>query len=119
MKWIIWLVAIASTSALVVLWFWEVRRLLRQHRSMVESARCQLAAFEKRAAEAAGNADVTEVLRRSESIYRQAAEHYNTALCKPWAYLPGRLLGFRKAPADIPIPPEAECGGSEKKGKTA
>ena len=48
MKWIIWLVAIASTSALVALWFWEVRRLLRQHRSMVESARCQLAAFEKR-----------------------------------------------------------------------
>ena len=75
MKWIIWLVAIASTSALVALWFWEVRRLLRQHRSMVESARCQLAAFEKRAAEAAGNADVAEVLRRSESIYRQAAEH--------------------------------------------
>ena len=68
MKWIIWLVAIASTSALVALWFWEVRRLLRQHRSMVESARCQLAAFEKRAAEAAGNADVAEVLRRSESI---------------------------------------------------
>lgn len=70
MKWVIWLVAIASTSALVALWFWEVRRLLRQHRSMVESARCQLAAFEKRAAEAAGNADVAEVLRRSESIYR-------------------------------------------------
>ena len=46
-------------------------------------------------------------------------KHYNTALCKPWAYFPGRLLGFRKAPADIPIPPEAECGGSEKKGKTA
>ena len=46
-------------------------------------------------------------MRRSESIYRQAAEHYNTALCKPWAYLPGRLLGFRKAPADIPIPPAA------------
>lgn len=45
MKWIIWLVAIASTSALVALWFWEVRRLLRQHRSMVESARCQLAAL--------------------------------------------------------------------------
>ena len=51
--------------------------------------------------------ELLEVLRRSESIYRQAAEHYNTALCKPWAYLPGRLLGFRKAPADIPIPPAA------------
>lgn len=86
--------AIASTSALVVLWFWEVRRLLRQHRSMVESARCQLAAFEKRAAEAAGNADVAEVLRRSESIYRQAAGNYNETLHRPWIYIPGRLMGF-------------------------
>ena len=94
MKWVIWLVAIASTSALVVLWFWEVRRLLRQHRSMVESARCQLAAFEKRAAEAAGNADVAEVLRRSESIYRQAAGNYNETLHRPWIYIPGRLMGF-------------------------
>lgn len=94
MKWVIWLVAIASTSALVALWFWEVRRLLRQHRSKVESARCQLAAFEKRAAEAAGNADVTEVLRRSESIYRQAAGNYNETLHRLWIYIPGRLMGF-------------------------
>lgn len=94
MKWVIWLVAIASTSALVALWFWEVRRLLRQHRSMVESARCQLTAFEKRAAEAAGNADVTEVLRRSESIYRQAAGNYNETLHRLWIYIPGRLMGF-------------------------
>ena len=94
MKWVIWLVAIASTSALVALWFWEVRRLLRQHRSMVESARCQLAAFEKRAAEAAGNADVTEVLRRSESIYRQAAGNYNETLHRLWIYIPGQLMGF-------------------------
>ena len=94
MKWVIWLVAVASTSALVALWFWEVRRLLRQHRSMVESARCQLAAFEKRAAESAGNADVAEVLRRSESIYRQAAGNYNETLHRPWIYSPGRLMGF-------------------------
>ena len=94
MKWVIWLVAVASTSALVALWFWEVRRLLRQHRSMVESARCQLAAFEKRAAEAAGNADVAEVLRRSESIYRQAAGNYNETLHRPWIYIPGRLMGL-------------------------
>ena len=66
----------------------------RQHRSMVESARCQLAAFEKRAAEAVGNADVAEVLRRSESIYRQAAGNYNETLHRPWIYIPGRLMGF-------------------------
>ena len=35
MKWVIWLVAIASTSALVALWFWEVRRLLRQEHLVV------------------------------------------------------------------------------------
>ena len=90
MKWVIWLVAIASTSALVALWVWEVRQL----RSLGESARCQLAAFEKRAAEAAGNADVAEVLRRSESIYRQAAGSYNETLHRPWIYIPGRLMGF-------------------------
>lgn len=100
MKWIIWLVAIASTSALVVLWFWEVRRLLRQHQSMVESARCQLAAFEKRAAEVVGDADVAEVLRRSESIYRQAAGNYNETLHRPWIYIPGRLMGFRYEEAE-------------------
>ncbi len=50
--------------------------------------------FEKRAAEAAGNADVAEVLRRSESIYRQAAGNYNETLHRPWIYIPGRLMGF-------------------------
>lgn len=100
MKWVIWLVAIASTSALVALWFWEVRRLLRQHQSMVESARCQLAAFEKRAAEAMGDADVAEVLRRSERIYRQAAGNYNETLHRPWIYIPGRLMGFHYEEAE-------------------
>ena len=50
--------------------------------------------FEKRAAEAAGNADVAEVLRRSESIYRQAAGSYNETLHRLWIYIPGRLMGF-------------------------
>ena len=45
-------------------------------------------------AEAAGNADVAEVLRRSESIYRQAAGSYNETLHRPWIYIPGRLMGF-------------------------
>ena len=48
----------------------------------------------RRAAEAAGNADVAEVLRRSESIYRQAAGNYNETLHRPWIYIPGRLMGF-------------------------
>ena len=39
MNWIVWSVALVSTTALVALWFWEVRRKLRELYSMVESAR--------------------------------------------------------------------------------
>ncbi len=105
--WFGWLLAVVSTVGFVSLWFWEVRRVLRNYRSMVQCAAGQLVSYRKRLAQSQQDAALLEVLRRSESIYRQAAEHYNTALCKPWAYLPGRLLGFRKAPTDIPIPPAA------------
>ena len=105
--WFGWLLAVVSTVGFVSLWFWEVRRVLRNYRSMVLSAAGQLVSCRKRLAQSQQDAALLEVLRRSESIYRQAAEHYNAALCKPWAYFPGRLLGFRKAPADIPIPPAA------------
>lgn len=37
---------------------------------------------------------MTEVLRRSESIYRQAAGNYNETLHRLWIYIPGRLMGF-------------------------
>ena len=94
MNWIVWSVALVSTTALVALWFWEVRRKLRELYSMVESARSQLTAHQKRATTAAGNADMAEILHRSESIYRQAVAHYNDTLCKPWCRLPGHLLGF-------------------------
>ena len=105
--WFGWLLAGISTVGFVSLWFWEVRRVLRSYRSMVQCAAGQLVSCRKRLAQSQQDAALLEVLRRSESIYRQVAEHYNTALCKSWAYLPGRLLGFRKAPADIPIPPAA------------
>jgi len=110
MKWIIWLVAIASTSALVVLWFWEVRRLLRQHRSMVESARSQMDSCRRRAAGSSGDADTAQVLRRCEDIYRQAAEHYNETLRRPLIHIPGCLMGFHREP-DIP---EYGCGTNQK-----
>lgn len=95
MNWIIWLVALVSTTALVALWFWEVRRKLRELYSMVESAHSQLTAHQKRATTAAGNADMAGILHRSESIYRQAADHYNAVLHRPLVYLPGCLMGFR------------------------
>ena len=97
--WFGWLLAVVSTMGFVSLWFWEVRRVLRNYRSMVQCAAGQLVSCRKRLAQSQQDAALLEV--------RQAAEHYNTALCKPWAYLPGRLLGFRKVPADIPIPPAA------------
>ncbi len=95
MKWIIWTLAVVSTTALIVLWFWEVRRKLREQYSMVESARSQLAAYEKRAAVAAADADVAEICRRSASIYRQAADNYNATLYRPLMYFPGYCMGFR------------------------
>ena len=85
-SWVAWLIAAVSTTAFLVLWFWEVRRVLRSRRSVVESAAAQLAACRRQAA--------AQILARSESIYRQAVAHYNDTLCKPWCRLPGHLLGF-------------------------
>lgn len=100
MKWVLWLLVILSTSALIILWFWEVRRKLREQHSMVVSARSQMEAFEKRAAAAVSDADVTGVLQRSRSIYHQAAENYNAVLKEPLIYIPGRLMGFAEEPLD-------------------
>ncbi len=93
--WLPWLIALASTGVCIALWFWEARRLLRDRASMVESAEAQLAACSRRAAADRFDPQLAEVLRRSESIYRQAVEHYNSTLHRPWIYLPGRLMGFQ------------------------
>lgn len=100
MTWLMWLIAAASTSALIVLWFHEVRRRLREQYSMVESARSQLTAYEKRAAVSVGDTDAAEILHRSHSIYQQAADNYNAALKKPLIGIPGRLMGFYPEPED-------------------
>lgn len=68
-----WIAALISTSVLVILWFWEVRRRLREQHSMVESARSQMDSCRRRAAGSSGDADAAQVLRRCEDIYRQAA----------------------------------------------
>lgn len=99
-----WIAALISTSVLVILWFWEVRRCLREQHSMVESARSQMDSCRRRAAGSSGNGETAQVLRRCEDIYRQAAEHYNGTLRKPLVFIPGRLMGFRREP-DMP-----ECG---------
>lgn len=93
--WLPWLIALVSTGVCVALWFREVRRVLRDRASMVESAAEQLAACTRRAAADRCDPQLAEVLRRSESIYRQAVDHYNETLHRPWVCLPGRLMGFR------------------------
>lgn len=95
--WIAWLIAAVSTAAFVCLWFWEVRRVLRDRKSVVDSAAGQLTAFRRRAEDAPSDEELATVLRRSRSIYTQAVDNYNRALSRPWAYLPARLMGFRRA----------------------
>lgn len=92
--WFGWLLAVVSTVGFVSLWFWEVRRVLRNYRSMVQCAAGQLVSCRKRLAQSQQDAALLEVLRRSESIYRQAAGNYNETLHRPWIYIPGWLMGF-------------------------
>ena len=87
-----WLIAAFSTAAFVTLWFWEARRILKSRMSTVESAAAQLSVCCRSA----------EILVRSESIYRQAAELYNRTYSKPWIRLPGWLLGYRKLSEPLP-----------------
>lgn len=94
-SWIIPLVAAASTTVCLFLWFRDVRRIMRERKSIVESAESQLDVFRSKAHKARGDPDAAAVWERSENIYRQAVEHYNRTLRKPWVYLPAALMGFR------------------------
>ena len=92
---IIALVAVVSTAAFLFLWFRDVRRIMRERKSTVESARSQLSIFREKAHKARDDPDAAAVLERSESIYCQAVNRYNRALEKPWVCLPAALMGFR------------------------
>lgn len=96
--WIAWLVASVSTAAALHLWFRDALRILRDRKNVVDSAAGQLTAFRRRAAETPDDEGVAAVLRRSQSIYTQAVDHYNLTLSRPWIYLPARLMGFRRVP---------------------
>ena len=93
-SWMIALVAVVSTAAFLFLWFHDVRRIMRERKSTVDSAKAQLDVFREKAHKARDDPDAA-VLQRSESIYRQAVEHYNQTLRKPWVCLPAALMGFR------------------------
>ena len=94
-SWLISLVAITSTTVCLYLWFRDVRRIMKEQKSTVESAKAQLRLFREKAHKARDDPEAAAVLERSESIYRQAVEHYNRTLRRPWVYPPAALMGFR------------------------
>ncbi len=93
--WLGWLAAIGSTIICLTLWFRNVRYIMREHKSTVESAARQLVSCRKKAAEAGEDLHAQAVLKRSESIYRQALALYHSFLRKPWIWLPAIVMGFR------------------------
>lgn len=93
--WIISLVAVVSTAVCLFLWFRDVRRIMREQKSTVDSAAGQLRVVRNKTHKARGDPATAAVLERSESIYCQAVDHYNRTLRKPWVYLPAALMGFR------------------------
>lgn len=94
-SWLISIVAVVSSAICLYLWFRDVRRVMNEQKSTMESAKTQLKIFRERAHKARDDPDAAAVLERSESIYRQAVEHYNRTLHKPWVYPPAALMGFR------------------------
>ena len=76
-SWMIALVAVVSTAAFLFLWFRDVRRIMRERKSTVDSAKAQLNVFRKKAHKDRGDPDAAAVLERGESIYRQAVERSN------------------------------------------
>lgn len=92
-----WAAAAGSIAAIMVLWFIGVRTVLEGRKSMVDSAAEQVILYRHNAALATEDTDLAAVLARSESIYRQAAENYNTLLACPWVCLPAWLMDFRPA----------------------
>lgn len=90
------IVAVASTAGCLFLWFRDVRRIMRERKSTVESAAGQLAVHRERARKARGDPEAAAILERSESIYRQAVDLYNRTLKKTWNYLPAHLMGYHR-----------------------
>ena len=94
--WLISLIAVVSIALCLFLWFRDVRRIMQERKSTVESAAGQLAVHREKARKARGDPDAAAVLARSEDIYQQAVDIYNRTLQKPWNYLPARLMGYHR-----------------------
>ena len=94
--WLMSLIAVVSVALCLFLWFRDVRRIMQERKSTVESAAGQLAVHREKARKARDDPDAAAVLARSEDIYQQAVDIYNRTLQKPWNYLPARLMGFHR-----------------------
>ena len=94
--WLTSLTAGVSVALCLFLWFRDVRRIMRERKSTVESAAGQLAAWREKARKARGDPEAAAVVERSENIYRQAVDIYNKTLRKPWNYLPAHLMGYHR-----------------------
>ena len=94
-SWLITLIAFVSTGLCIFLWFRDVRRVMRERKSTVESAGGQLAACWNRARKTHDDPECAAICERSKDIYRQALTLYNQTMHKPFNFLPAYLMGFR------------------------
>ena len=94
LSWIAWLIALISTTICICIWFYDVRRIMKSQMSTVESASMQLLSCRKKEENWRSSQQGIAIMERSESIYSQAVDHYNTTLHKFWIYIPARLMGF-------------------------
>lgn len=95
-SYIAWMIALISTAAFVSLWFRDVRRIMRERASTVESAAGHLMEYQEKARKARGDPEAEAVLERSKTICQQAVNLYNRELQKPWNRLPAQLMGFHR-----------------------
>lgn len=93
-SWLILLLALVSTGICLFLWFRDVRRVMTERKSTVESAAGHLTACREKARKARGDPEAEAILDRSKKIYQQAVDIYNRTLQKPCNYLPAHLMGF-------------------------
>ena len=92
--WLAWTIAAGSVTVSIYLWFRDVRRIMRERSSTVESAQRQLICCRQNALQANTDPDAAAVLKRSENIYRQAVDLYNQTMKKAWVLLPALLMGY-------------------------
>ena len=95
--WIGWTAALLLGMLSVFLWFKDVRRIMLERKSTVESAKAQLQVARSRAA-ASDDPEAAAVLARSEDIYRQALALYNRTLRRPWVRFPAAVMRYRQLP---------------------